>query len=193
MPDARLFAPRGSDKLSPLLVDFDHLQRHSASFQEVSQVFICLGTTLADAGSREAFRKVDLDYVLAVARLGAEAGAADLLIVTALGASAGSRFFYSRVKGEVEERAAALPYRSITFFRPSLLVGAREAARLGERAGAMIGGLLRPVLIGRLSRYRPVHAEDVARAMVAVARAPRAGARAVESEEIARLARSIGE
>jgi uncharacterized protein YbjT (DUF2867 family) len=176
-------------KLRPVLVDFAHLDAHREIFQ-VAQVFICLGTTIKIAGSQEAFRKVDYDHVMAAARAGAQGGARDLLVITALGSSASSPVFYSRVKGEVEASAAKLPYRSVTFFRPSLLVGERGVPRPGERVGAAIGSVIGPLMLGPLARYRPVAAKDVAKAMAVVARAPEPGVRVLESEEIVRLARA---
>jgi uncharacterized protein YbjT (DUF2867 family) len=186
-PERAFDAPHGA-KLRPTIVDFAHLDRNAALF-EVDQVFVCLGTTIKDAGSREAFRRVDFEYVLSVAELGAAGGARDLLVVTALGADPESRVFYNRVKGEVEAQAGSLPYRSISFFRPSLLLGARSSSRPAERLGAAVGGLLTPLLRGRLARYRPVQGAEVAAAMAEVARAPGSGVRVIESDEIVRLAR----
>lgn len=177
-----------ASKLRPVVVDFERLDVHAEIFR-VSQVFVCLGTTLKQAGSREAFRRVDLEYALEVARRGLEGGAADLLVVTALGADERSRFFYSRVKGELENAVSALPYRSVALFRPSLLLGEREAPRPAERVAQAVAPLLSPLLPGPLARYRPVHAREVAAAMFAVARSPTPGVRIVESDEILRLAR----
>ena len=80
-PERAFDTPHGA-KLRPTVVDFAHLDRNAALF-EADQVFVCLGTTIKDAGSREAFRRVDFDYVLSVAKLGAAGGARDLLVVTA--------------------------------------------------------------------------------------------------------------
>jgi len=137
-------------------------------------VFCCLGTTIKQAGSQQAFRQVDYEYVVSLARAGIRLGATQLLLVSAIGADAESRVFYSRVKGEAEAAIRQLPYRGIQIFRPSLLIGERAEVRLGERAAIVLAPLLSIPLVGRLRRYRPIEAAAVARAMVRVAKeAPR--------------------
>ncbi len=167
-------------------VDFERL---ATSFNEsVDDTFCCLGTTLKQAGSREAFRRVDHDYPLALAHLARHAGARIFLMVSALGADAHSPVFYNRIKGETERDIAALGLPRVVFLRPSLLLGERREFRAGEKAGAVVGRLIAPLLVGRLRRYRPIAAADVAAAMLYVAvHESRAGP--VESDAIARLAR----
>lgn len=98
-------------------------------------VISCLGTTIKKAGSREAFRRVDFEAPLMLAKFAKESGAGQFLSVSSLGADARSRVFYSRVKGELEEAVKALQIPSTVFFRPSLLLGDRKEFRLGERIG----------------------------------------------------------
>lgn len=137
-------------------------------------VFCCLGTTIKQAGSRQAFRRVDHDFVVGLARAGVRLGATQFVLCSAIGADPESRMFYSRVKGEAEAAVRTLPYRAIQIFRPSLLLGERSEFRLGERIAMAGAPLLRVVLVSRLRRYRPIQASDVARAMVRIAReAPR--------------------
>jgi uncharacterized protein YbjT (DUF2867 family) len=146
------------------LTDLDH----------ADDVFCCLGTTIKQAGSQEAFRRVDHDFVVGVARAGLRAGATQFLLVSAIGADPASRVFYSRVKGETESDVRKLPYRAIQIFRPSLLLGERSEFRLGERLATVLAPLMVLVLFGPLRRYRPIQAADVARAMVNIAHeAPR--------------------
>ena len=129
-------------------------------------VFICLGTTIAQAGSQAAFRAVDLDAVLNTARAARQAGASRCAVVSALGASAESRVFYNRVKGEMELGLRALGFDRLVIARPSLLLGDREAlgqaARTGERWATRLSGPISH-LIPR--RWRPIEARDVAQAM----------------------------
>ena len=140
----------------------------------VDDVFCCLGTTIKQAGSQTAFRQVDHDFVVGLARAGLRARATQFLLVSAIGADPDSRVFYSRVKGETEAAIRILPYQGIQIFRPSLLLGQRPQFRLGERI-AMVGApALSALLFGRLRRYRPIQAANVARAMVTIAHeAPR--------------------
>lgn len=172
-------------KLRIELVNFDHLQ---ALEEQCDDIFCCLGTTIGTAGSQAAFRRVDHDYPLALARLGKTAGAQQFLMVSSLGADARSAVFYSRTKGETERDIASSGLPRVVFMRPSLLLGERHERRPGEWVGAFVGRMIAPLLLGPLRRYRPIHADDVAAAMVYAANHDVA-AGAVESEEIAMLAR----
>jgi uncharacterized protein YbjT (DUF2867 family) len=149
-------------KLQAKTIDFEKLEQGRI---EAEDVYCCLGTTIKQAGSQEAFRRVDFDYPAALARTAARDGAKRLLVVSALGADAGSKIFYNRVKGEMEEavRAAGVPMAYL--FRPSLLSGPRAEPRMGERVGLVIGAALGPLL----GKYRPIHANLVALAMLRVA------------------------
>ncbi|MEO8164182.1 MAG: oxidoreductase [Betaproteobacteria bacterium] len=146
------------------IVDFERLD--SAPHPQADDVFCCLGTTLKQAGSRDAFRRVDHDYPVALARLALAGGARQFLMVSALGARANAGVFYSRVKGETEQDIGALRLPRVVFMRPSLLLGERRDKRPGERAGIVISKLIAPLLRGPLRKYRPIHADDVAAAML---------------------------
>lgn len=179
-PVRRPFDEPHDPKVQIEVTDFDALQSRGDLFA-VDQIFCALGTTIKQAGSQSAFRRVDLEYPLAAARLGADHGASHYLVVTAVGASASSRVFYNRVKGELEDGLRTLPYRSLTIARPSLLLGDRKEHRLAEELGKRVGWLAP-------GRYRPVAATAVALALVLAAREDRPGMRIIESEEIRRLA-----
>jgi uncharacterized protein YbjT (DUF2867 family) len=167
---------RHDRKVRFAVVDFDRLEEQRALFA-VDQVVCALGTTIKKAGSREAFRRVDYDYPLAIARLALAAGARHFLLVSSLGADASSSVFYSRVKGRLEQAVMALGYPSVTIVRPSLLLGEREEFRLGEEIMKRLGWLAP-------GKYRPVKARDVARALIAAAREDRPGCRVIESAQI---------
>lgn len=176
-------ATRGAKgRLEERIIDFDALDRSPDLFA-VDRVFCALGTTMRQAGSRQAFRRVDHDLPLEISRLALAAGVPHFLLVSAVGAAADSRLFYNRVKGELEAAVLALPFGSTTIVRPSLLVGPRPRPRAGELAGRALGVLVP-------GRYRPVRATDVARVLVSAARENRPGARIIESEEIRALARA---
>lgn len=145
--------------------------------------FSCLGTTIRKAGTREAFRAVDHDAVLAFARAARGKGARVFLHVSALGADPRSRVFYSSVKGQVEEAVARLGFDSVYALRPSILDGERAESRPAERLGLIVARALGPLL----GRYRPTPAEAVAQVMVALARSPAPGSHAVDAGAIPRL------
>jgi uncharacterized protein YbjT (DUF2867 family) len=183
--------PREHAKLSQTVADFERLDESADAFS-AADVFCCLGTTIAKAGSQDAFRRVDHDYPLAAARLASERGARHFLIVTALGADAESRVFYNRVKGEVERDVSALPFAGVAIARPSLILGERAERRTGEALAQKAAPLLDPLLLGPLRKYRAIPASTVARALVRLAREGVRGVRIVESDELADVGNSRG-
>ncbi len=178
--------PQRHPKLDAHQVDFERLDGHPELF-EVDDVFCCLGTTMARAGSETAFRRVDHDYPVQAAQLAVARGAEQYLLVSAVGADPQSRIFYNRVKGEAEAAVKRLPYRAVWVLRPSLLIGERSEFRVGEKLASAVSRPLAPLLVGRFRRYRPILAADVARAMIVLAHEYGTGG-VVESDEIARLA-----
>ncbi|MFP4475964.1 MAG: oxidoreductase [Desulfatibacillaceae bacterium] len=174
------------DKVEQHVADMDDPALEER-FPAADHVFCALGTTIGKAGSREAFAKVDFTCVRDLARVAQEKGATTLVVVSAVGADPGSRVFYNRVKGEMEQAVARLGYESVTILRPSLLLGHRHDFRAGEWIAQKLSGPFAAVIPGR---YRPVKARIVARAMMAAAKNSLPGVRVVESRDIPRLAGS---
>lgn len=146
-------------KTQALLVDFGALPE----LPRADDVYVALGTTIKVAGSQEAFRRVDYEYVVNVAHAAHLAGASRLGLVSALGADAGSRVFYNRVKGEAELAVSALGYESVVIAQPSLLMGDRQALGQPERSGeAWAKRLLGPIVRLIPAGIRPVEAAAVA-------------------------------
>ena len=158
--------PLASPRHAHHVVDFDRLDAHADLFA-CDAVACCLGTTIRTAGSRAAFRRVDLELPRETARRARAAGATAAALVSAYGADAGSRIFYNRVKGEAETALEAVGFPSLTVLRPSLLDGERDEVRLGERVGLAVLRPLAPLLVGPLRPLRPTPAESVARALAA--------------------------
>lgn len=152
-------------KLEQVVVDFAALDQIVAGLR-AEDVFCCLGTTIRQAGTREKFRAVDHGAVLALAWAARRSGAQRFFFVSALGADPNSGVFYHRVKGETEEALQVLDFGTLAIFRPSLLLGARDRPRMGERLLTPLFWLLDPVLVGSLRKYRAIEAAVVARAMV---------------------------
>ncbi|HEX2081320.1 MAG TPA: NAD(P)H-binding protein [Longimicrobium sp.] len=166
--------------------DLGRVEEHADLFR-VDDVFCCLGTTIRTAGSQEAFRRVDHDYVVDSARVAAAAGARRYLLVTAAGADRRSRFFYNRVKGDAEEGVRAQPFEGVVILRPSLILGPRAERRPAEALAQRVAPALAPLLVGPLRRYRAVEADAVARAMVRLAKERPRGVRVVENDEILQI------
>ena len=162
------------------VVDFERLPV-DAPWWAVDAVICALGTTIRDAGSQDAFRRVDHDYPLAIARQAHAHGATTFVLVSAMGADADSRLFYSRTKGEVEQALGALGFASLTLLRPGLLGGERRQHRSGERVALRVMGVLDGVLP---RRYRIVPAERVADALLQAALDAPPGRHVIASERL---------
>ncbi len=161
----RRVLPLEHPKLTQVVVDFAALEKVATEIR-CDDAFCGLGTTIKAAGSREAFYAVDRVAVLAFAWAAQRAGAKRFFVVTAIGADANSKIFYSRVKGETETALQVLNFETLAIFQPSFLLGRTEKKRLGERIWAAVLWLWEPLMLGGLRKYRAIHAEVVARAMV---------------------------
>lgn len=167
-------------KLENIVLDFEQLKQHSHALK-CDDIFCCLGTTIKKVKTKEAFRKVDFQYPLELARIGKEQGAENYLLVSALGANKNSSLFYNQVKGEVEGAIAKIGIPTLHIFRPSLLVGPRSEQRSGEEAAKWvykIFGFLIP------TKYMAIESIKVARAMISVAQEKRNGVIIHESKEL---------
>lgn len=167
-------------KLTVIQTDLTSLPQYSNRLV-ADDVFCCLGTTMRKAKSKEAFRKVDFDYPLAVANLAKELGTTQYLLVSALGANKRSSVFYNRVKGEIEEAITSVGFSAVHIFRPSLLTGPREEKRSGEDAARIFYGIFGFLIP---TRYKAIDSGKVAQAMIASAKNESPGVSIHESEEI---------
>src|SRR5699024_8423893 len=163
--------PIQHEKLQQVAVDFATLDEHSELFQ-VDAVFSCLGTTKAKAGSKDAFRQVDFNYNYQIAKSAAAANVRRYLLVSAYGADVGSAFFYSQVKGQLEEAISELAFDKITLMQPSLLLGEREEFRFVEQSFGSMANYLKPLWRNLRGPWWPVDAKAVAKAMAIAALLP---------------------
>ncbi|MEO8733091.1 MAG: NAD-dependent dehydratase [Flavobacteriales bacterium] len=141
----------------------------------VEAVICCLGTTIKKAGSQVAFITVDKDLPLGIAHWAREQRVPTYCIISALGADPGSRIFYSRVKGEVEQELEAMHFSSLALFQPSILMGPRKEKRSAERIGIGVMKAIGPVLLGALKNYRVMPHDVLAKALVNTALSPEPG------------------
>ncbi|MCT4783088.1 MULTISPECIES: NAD(P)H-binding protein [Exiguobacterium] len=135
----------------------------------IDDVYCALGTTIAVAGSKEAFKHVDLDLPLETARIAKQHGATRYAVVSAQGASLRSPFFYNRVKGELENGLKVFGFDHLIIARPSLLLGDRKEFRLGEKVAEVVSRPLQPLLLDKLPDVAPIQALHVARALIMAA------------------------
>lgn len=150
------------NKVRELMVNYDTL----SELPDADSLVICLGTTRKKAGSKEAFRKVDYDYVVKLAQIAMNKGIGKLLVVSSIGADATSSNFYLKTKGEMENALIAMNFNHLCIVRPSLLLGHRAEFRFGEMVAKWVQLLFTPFYIGFLKNYKPVHAKQVAKALL---------------------------
>lgn len=158
---------------------------------EADAAVCALGTTIARAGSRDAFYAVDHDAVLCFARSALAAAIPRFLVVTAVGANTGSAVYYSRVKGEVERDLQALAFQRLDIVQPGLLLGPRDERRPVEAFLQAADPVLRLFMVGPMNRYAGIAARDVARALLTLCEsAPAPGVFRHRNRALLRLART---
>ncbi len=173
-------------KLKEVIVNFDQLQNYTNDIK-ADVVFCCLGTTIKQAGSQEAFRKVDYEYPLRVAEIAKQNGSSTFLIITALGSSKSSIIFYNRVKGEVEEAIGKLNFDAFHILQPSLILGERKDARMGEGIAQTLSPIYDTLMFGPLTKYKSIKAEQIAKAMIHYSKSETKGIMKHESGELQKM------
>jgi uncharacterized protein YbjT (DUF2867 family) len=172
--------PIQNSKLINVVCNLDELQNHSSQLK-ADDVFCCLGTTMKKAKSKAAFRAVDFEAPLALAKITKVNGANNFLLVSALGANKNSGIFYNQVKGEVEEAIQQVGFKSLHIFRPSLLLGPRIEQRGGEDAAKIFYKIFGWVIP---AKYQAIESITVARAMQSLAHQGEAGTSIHESSSL---------
>ena len=172
-----------SEKIVYHQIHFDELE--SFEFNEkIDHVFCTLGTTIKKARTKENFRKVDFDYVLALGHKAKEWNSEKFLMVSSLGANAKSAIFYNKVKGEIENALKELGLSHLFIFRPSLLIGNRKEHRAGEKTAIAVYKIINPLFVGKLRKYKGIQALQVAKAILNTAIFNNESIRIFESDEI---------
>ncbi len=151
------------------------LERLSSVLPEGNDFFSCLGTTKAKAGGAEAFFAIDYQLNFLLAKAAVRNDYSQYFLTSSIGADARSSFFYNRVKGELELAIKCLPFWSIQIFQPSVLIGARNENRCGERAAESLLSITSSLFGNAIRNFRPIEAETVAICMVKAARETRGG------------------
>lgn len=156
-------------RLEQQLIVFDELHLCPAGWFEEADVFCALGTTRKQAGSKDKFKRVDFHYVVELGKLVKQHQAKKMIVITAMGASERSMFFYSKVKGMTERALQELKLPQLIIVRPSLIVGERNQFRLFESLAAKLFGWLSFAFKGKMRKYKPNAAKEIALAMVKLA------------------------
>ncbi|HAS46967.1 MAG TPA: oxidoreductase [Microscillaceae bacterium] len=172
------------DKLEELLIDFDNLDNYQDFFAGSDDAFCCLGTTTKKSG-KEGLYKVDFTYCHEFAKIAAQKNVRQFLLISSLGASADSRYYYSRVKAEIEEAVKKLPFSTVHILRPSLLIGDRNEVRIMEDLGRVFNAAFNTFIP---NKYKGVKAKTVAIFMQKIAQKPGSGQFTHESNHIRKIA-----
>ena len=153
------------NEVEKLIINFDEFI-NNGNLPICDQIFICIGTTIKQAGSKEEFNKVDYRYAYEFAKKALEVKASEIHLVSSVGADSKSNNFYLKTKGQIEDAILDLKFEYTRIYRPSLLMGKRSETRLLEKLGQLISPLLNNFLLGNMKKYRSIDAKKVARSMV---------------------------
>lgn len=174
-------------KLEQIIVDFDTIGNYSDSIKG-DVVFCCMGTTIATAGSKDAFIKVDHTYPLEFAKIAKQNGVENFLLISSIGADKTASNFYLKVKGDIEFALGKLKFESLIIVRPSMLLGDRRESRFAESAGKVFMKLFSFVFIGKLKKYKAIQASAVAKAMIRLSEMKIKGSAVFLSDELQQMA-----
>jgi len=153
----------------------------------VDDVFVCLGTTMKKAGTKDAFRKVDYEMVVEIAKQAKDSSVKHFIVISSIGADPSSNNFYLKTKGEMEEAVKQFDFDYCGILRPSLLIGTRNEFRFGEKLAIVFFKIFSFIFVGPLRKYRGIKAEDVAKGMIMLTQSG-IGKVTVESNIIKRIA-----
>lgn len=168
-------------KIEEVVFDFDNPNH---SLIKADDVYCAIGTTLKKAGSKENQYKIDCAYPFEIAKIAAKNGIKQFALVSSLGANYQSSNFYLRTKGDLEEKLKSLQFKSLIIVRPSIIDGARKENRAGESFALGLMKILSPFFIGKLKKYRPVHALSIAKRLIIESCRDNQGVKIIESDEI---------
>lgn len=180
--------PSNNKKLSYVVTDFKQMEKIETNLQG-DVLFVCVGTTMAKAGSKEAFLKIDYNIPVDMAHLAVQNGVKSCVVVSSLGADPHSANFYLQTKGKMEQAIEKLGFKNTVFMRPSILFGAREEFRFGELIGKFLMKVFGPFFLGSLKKYKGIAGKTVAKAMLIASLHPINGVKKYESNEIENLAK----
>lgn len=172
--------------LEQIIVDFDTIGNYSNSIKG-DVIFCCIGTTIATAGSKEAFIKVDHTYPLEFAKIAKQNGVETFLLVSSIGADKTASNFYLKVKGDIEFSLEKLKFDSLIILRPSMLLGDRKESRFGESAGKIFMKLFSFAFIGKLKKYKAIQAAAVAKAMIRLSKMKIKGSAVFPSDQLQQI------
>jgi len=175
-----------NSKIEEHLVDLFQLEKYKEQFK-ADQVFCCIGTTKSKTPNEETYRYIDYGIPVTAAKLCKENGISTFSVISALGANPDSGMFYNKIKGEMQRDVLAQKIKDTFIFQPSLIAGDRGEKRFFENFAKQLMKILNYALIGALRKYRSIHPETIARAMIIVSNKGYEKS-VIESDEIKKIA-----
>ena len=155
-------------KVEVIQIDFNNLEKHKDSVVG-DDCFFCIGTTRKDTPDKNEYRRVEYNIPVDIAKIAKSNSVKSFVYVSSLGANPNSSGSYLKNKGQVEEELNKLNFPKLAVIRPSILLGNRKTFRLGERIGIFVVEVLSIFFLGSLKKYKPIQAQNVAKAMVGIA------------------------
>ena len=184
---SRSAASIAHSKIEEHLIDLFELEKYQSLFTG-DEVFCCVGTTTAKTPDKAFYKKIDYDIPLNAAKLCKVNQIPMFIVISALGANPDSRIFYNRLKGEMEAAVLAVGISQTYILQPSLISGYRKERRMGEWIAKQLMKLFNIIMIGPMRKYRSIHPDIIAKAMISLANNPMDKKR-IESEEIKKIAK----
>ena len=153
------------ENVENIIIDFDNINNEKL-FLDIDDLYIALGTTIKKAGNSKEFEKIDFHYCYSLAKHAYDCGVKRISIVSSAGSNPKSKFLYPRVKGRMEGELKKIKFQCVSIAKPGIILGKRKETRFGELIGKFIFKLLDPFLLGKLSNYKSIHAQTIAKAMI---------------------------
>ena len=153
------------DKLKSIECDLLNLEEQKYAFK-ADDVYVCIGTTNNKTPNKKLYREIDFGIPVTAAQLCRENMIDNIAVMSSLGANANSTVFYPKTKGEMESSVLEMEIPNTFLLRPSMIMGPRKEKRFGETMGKMIAFIIGPLLVGPLKKYKGIHAETIAKAMI---------------------------
>lgn len=171
------------EKLKVVECDLLKLEEQKDLFK-ADEVFVCIGTTNNKTPNKKLYREIDFGIPVTAAQLCRENRIDNIIVMSSLGASSKSSVFYTKTKGEMEESILEMDIQNTYILRPAIIMGPRKEKRTGETLGKMITFLINPLLVGSLKKYKGIHCEIIAQAMVNLCNGKTNSKKIIESNTI---------
>ena len=154
-----------NSKIEIIKTNFNNLENHKDSLIG-DDCFFCIGTTRKNTPNKNEYIKIEYNLPVEVAKIAKENSINSFTYVSSLGANANASSLYLQNKGKAEEELKKLNFPKLSIIRPSILLGNRKENRIGEKIGIFVMNSLSPLFLGKMTKYKPIKVENVAKAMI---------------------------